>query len=200
MNGRYRANGYRPFFYFFTIFFAANRFSKKNGIAVTLKSGRQSSASHLHGESSPARRKQTNATPGQPEICLPFFLLSIGAPIYVTIQKNRPIANSGMLKIQSVMSKVPPCRSDNFIHYNTPALKYQLHTFGCVNLIQSAQTSAEKSWEVLNKSQYASCLHIFRLIARKLLEIHQVFLRRFHTILRKICLRNLHIGFNQRFP
>lgn len=37
-----------------------------------------------------------------------FFLLSIGAPIYVTIQKINPIANSGMLKIQSVMSKVPP--------------------------------------------------------------------------------------------
>ncbi len=38
------------------------------------------------------------------------------------------------------------------------------------------------SREVLNKSRHASCLHIFRLIARKLLEIHQVFLRHFHTI------------------
>ena len=36
--------------------------------------------------------------------------------------------------------------------------------------------------EALNKSRHASCLHIFRLIARKLLEIHQVFLRHFHTI------------------
>ncbi len=36
-------------------------------------------------------------------------------------------------------------------------------------------------------------------LARKLLEIHQVFLRRFHTIKRKICLRNLHTRFNQRF-
>ena len=35
--------------------------------------------------------------------------------------------------------------------------------------------------EALNKSRHASYLHIFRLIARK------------------ICLRNLHIGFNQRF-
>ena len=54
--------------------------------------------------------------------------------------------------------------------------------------------------EALNKSRHASYLHIFRLIARKLLEIHQVFLRRFHTIKRKICLRNLHTRFNQRFP
>ena len=53
--------------------------------------------------------------------------------------------------------------------------------------------------EALNKSRHASCLHIFRLIARKLLEIHQVFLRHFHTINRKICLRNLHTRFNQRF-
>ena len=53
--------------------------------------------------------------------------------------------------------------------------------------------------EALNKSRHASCLHIFRLIARKLLEIHQVFLRRFHTIKRKICLRNLHTRFNQCF-
>ena len=37
--------------------------------------------------------------------------------------------------------------------------------------------------EALNKSRHASCLHIFRNPARKLLEIHQVFLRRFHTIL-----------------
>ncbi len=37
--------------------------------------------------------------------------------------------------------------------------------------------------EVLIKSRHASCLLIFRLIARKLLEIHQVFLRHFHTIL-----------------
>ena len=36
--------------------------------------------------------------------------------------------------------------------------------------------------EALNKSRHASCLHIFRHIARKLLEIHQVFLRHFHTI------------------
>ncbi len=43
-------------------------------------------------------------------------------------------------------------------------------------------------------------MHIFRLIARKLLEIHQVFLRRFHTIKRKICLRDLHTRFNQFFP
>ena len=60
--------------------------------------------------------------------------------------------------------------------------------------------------EALNKSRHASCLHIFRNLARKLLEIHQVFLRRFHTItgggfrLRKICLRNLHTRFNQHFP
>ena len=53
--------------------------------------------------------------------------------------------------------------------------------------------------EALNKSWHASYLHIFRLIARKLLEIHQVFLRRFHTILQKICLRNLHTRFNQHF-
>ena len=53
--------------------------------------------------------------------------------------------------------------------------------------------------EALNKSRHASCLHIFRRIARKLLEIHQVFLRRFHTIKRKICLRNLHTRFNQHF-
>ncbi len=46
--------------------------------------------------------------------------------------------------------------------------------------------------EALNKSRHAPCLHIFCLTARKLLEIHQVFLRRFHTIKRKICLRNLH--------
>ena len=38
------------------------------------------------------------------------------------------------------------------------------------------------------------------MIARKLLEIHQVFLRRFHTINRKICLHNLHTRFNQHFP
>ena len=38
------------------------------------------------------------------------------------------------------------------------------------------------SREALNKSRHTSCLHIFRLIARKLLEIHQVFLRHFHTI------------------
>ena len=37
--------------------------------------------------------------------------------------------------------------------------------------------------EALNKSRHASCLHIFRHFARKLLEIHQVFLRHFHTIL-----------------
>ena len=43
-------------------------------------------------------------------------------------------------------------------------------------------------------------MHIFRFIARKLLEIHQVFLRRFHTIKRKICLRDLHTRFNQFFP
>ena len=54
--------------------------------------------------------------------------------------------------------------------------------------------------QALNKSQHASCLHIFCLIARKLLETHQVFLRRFHTIKPKICLRNLHTRFNQRFP
>ena len=36
--------------------------------------------------------------------------------------------------------------------------------------------------EALNKSRHASYLHIFRWIARKLLEIHQVFLRHFHTI------------------
>jgi len=59
--------------------------------------------------------------------------------------------------------------------------------------------------ELLNKSRHASCLHIFRWIARKFLEIHQVFLRRFHAItgggfrLRKICLRNLHTRFNQCF-
>ena len=53
--------------------------------------------------------------------------------------------------------------------------------------------------EALNKSRHAPCLHIFCLIARKLLEIHQVFLRRFHTIKRKICLRNLHTRFNQHF-
>ena len=54
--------------------------------------------------------------------------------------------------------------------------------------------------EALNKSRHASCLHIFRNLARKLLEIHQVFLRRFHTSKRKICLRNLHTRFNQHFP
>ena len=59
--------------------------------------------------------------------------------------------------------------------------------------------------EALNKSRHTSCLHIFRLIARKLLEIHQVFLRHFHTItgggfrLRKICLCDLHTRFNQHF-
>ena len=37
--------------------------------------------------------------------------------------------------------------------------------------------------EALNKSRHASCLHIFRRFARKLLEIHQVFLRHFHAIL-----------------
>ena len=37
--------------------------------------------------------------------------------------------------------------------------------------------------EALNKSRHASCLHIFRHIARKLLEIHQVFLRHFRAIL-----------------
>ena len=57
-----------------------------------------------------------------------------------------------------------------------------------------------RSGEALNKSRHASYLHIFRLIARKLLEIHQVFLRRFHTIKRKICLRNPHTRFNQHFP
>ncbi len=36
--------------------------------------------------------------------------------------------------------------------------------------------------EALNKSRHASYLHIFRLIARKLLEIHQVFLRHFRAI------------------
>ena len=54
--------------------------------------------------------------------------------------------------------------------------------------------------EALNKSRHAPCLHIFRLIARKLLEIHQVFLRLFHAIRQKICLRNLHTRFNQHFP
>ena len=37
--------------------------------------------------------------------------------------------------------------------------------------------------EVLNKSRHASCLLIFRHLARKLLEIHQVFLRHFRAIL-----------------
>ena len=37
--------------------------------------------------------------------------------------------------------------------------------------------------KALNKSRHASCLHIFRRFARKLLEIHQVFLRHFHAIL-----------------
>ncbi len=37
--------------------------------------------------------------------------------------------------------------------------------------------------EALNKSRHASCLLIFRHLARKLLEIHQVFLRHFHAIL-----------------
>lgn len=45
--------------------------------------------------------------------------------------------------------KSSPCRSDNFIYYNTPALKYQPHTFGCANLIQSAQKSAEKILTIL---------------------------------------------------
>ncbi len=36
--------------------------------------------------------------------------------------------------------------------------------------------------EALNKSRHASYLLIFRHIARKLLEIHQVFLRHFRTI------------------
>ena len=63
----------------------------------------------------------------------------------------------------------------------------------------AAKEMTANTKEALNKSQHASCLHIFRLIARKLLEIHQVFLRHFHTINRKICLRNLHTRFNQRF-
>ena len=39
-----------------------------------------------------------------------------------------------------------------------------------------------KAKEALDKSWHASCLHIFRHFARKLLEIHQVFLRHFHAI------------------
>ena len=53
--------------------------------------------------------------------------------------------------------------------------------------------------EALNKPWHASYLHIFRHIARKFLEIHQVFLRRFRAFWRKICLRNLHTRFNQCF-
>ncbi len=40
--------------------------------------------------------------------------------------------------------------------------------------------------EALNKSRHAYYLHIFRLIARKLLEIHQVFLRHFRAILGRL--------------
>ena len=65
--------------------------------------------------------------------------------------------------------------------------------------VLAARLFFKKIREALNKSRHASCLHIFRLIARKLLEIHQVFLRHFHAIGRKICLRNLHTRFNQHF-
>ena len=40
----------------------------------------------------------------------------------------------------------------------------------------------KKIKKALNKSRHASYLHIFHHIARKLLEIHQVFLRHFHAI------------------
>ena len=84
----------------------------------------------------------------------------------------------------------------------------QTSPFFRINLSSEPLTTARKSdiiKEALNKSWHASCLHIFRHFARKLLEIHQVFLRHFHTILgaasawRKICLRNLHTRFNQYF-
>ena len=64
---------------------------------------------------------------------------------------------------------------------------------------QNFVNAANIAKEALNKSRHASYLHIFRLIARKLLEIHQVFLRHFRAIRRKICLRNLHTRFNQHF-
>ena len=48
---------------------------------------------------------------------------------------------------------------------------------------QNFVNAANIAKEALNKSRHASYLHIFRLIARKLLEIHQVFLRHFRAIL-----------------
>ena len=47
---------------------------------------------------------------------------------------------------------------------------------------QNFVNAANIAKEALNKSRHASYLHIFRLIARKLLEIHQVFLRHFRAI------------------
>ncbi len=69
----------------------------------------------------------------------------------------------------------------------------------CPSLSRSAKTPRQLRYSSPQRTRRAPCLHIFCLIARKLLEIHQVFLRRFHTIKRKICLRNLHTRFNQHF-
>ena len=48
---------------------------------------------------------------------------------------------------------------------------------------QNFVNAANIAKEALNKSRHASYLHIFHHIARKLLEIHQVFLRHFRAIL-----------------
>ena len=95
----------------------------------------------------------------------------------------------------------PPTRAalTRRVHYRKQCLFGALRGFLNPRLL-SHPDKRRKSRDALNKSRHASCLHIFRRIARKLLEIHQVFLRRFHTILRKICLRNLHARFNQHVP
>ena len=74
------------------------------------------------------------------------------------------------------------CGSENYSQKNgghiPRADKQNSQCYRCKNYCP-----ADIPKEALNKSRHASCLLIFHHIARKLLEIHQVFLRHFHTIL-----------------
>ncbi len=70
------------------------------------------------------------------------------------------------------------CRVDDVLYSNLPRAEF-LYT----QQIGNGGSMCDYTFkEALNKSRHASYLHIFRLIARKLLEIHQVFLRHFRAI------------------
>ena len=73
-------------------------------------------------------------------------------------------------KFCGVCGEFPCAELTDMIHRNKDIIAYM-------------RSLAEEYKEALNKSRHASYLHIFRLIARKLLEIHQVFLRHFRAIL-----------------